>query len=99
MFSELNPNHPLSSANTDNTPAQGQRSFLLGTSIATQRSWKNAEDTWRRRTEWHRIVAWNVAGELAARLKSGDHVHVQGLLIDGRPLQTPSRARPENPLS
>ena len=52
-------------------------------SVATQRSWKNAEGAWQRRTEWHRIVAWNVAGELAARLKSGDHVHVQGRLISG----------------
>jgi single-strand DNA-binding protein len=30
-------------------------------SVATQRSWKNAEDEWVSKTEWHRIaVRWNL---------------------------------------
>jgi single stranded DNA-binding protein len=29
-------------------------------SVATQRSWKNADDEWSTKTEWHRIsVIWN----------------------------------------
>jgi hypothetical protein len=30
-------------------------------SVATQRSWKNADDEWSSKTEWHRIVLiWNL---------------------------------------
>ena len=51
-------------------------------SVATQRSWKNAQGEWQKRTEWHRIVAWSKLGEIAtARLRSGDRVHVQGRLV------------------
>lgn len=51
-------------------------------SVATQRSWKNAEGEWQKRTEWHRVVAWNRVGEqAAARLRSGDHVHIEGRLV------------------
>jgi len=29
-------------------------------SLATQRSWKNADDEWSSKTEWHRVVViWN----------------------------------------
>jgi single-stranded DNA-binding protein len=31
-------------------------------SVATQRSWKNADDEWSSKTDWHRIVViWNQA--------------------------------------
>ena len=51
-------------------------------SIATQRSWKNAEDEWASKTEWHRVVAWNGLGErVAASLHQGDHVLVEGTLV------------------
>jgi hypothetical protein len=30
-------------------------------SVATQRSWKNADDEWSSKTEWHRVVViWNL---------------------------------------
>ena len=30
-------------------------------SVATQRSWKNTDDEWASKTEWHRIcVIWNL---------------------------------------
>jgi hypothetical protein len=48
--------------------------------VATQRAWKNTDGAWQRRTEWHRVVAWNSTGESAARLKTGDHVHIQGCI-------------------
>jgi single-strand DNA-binding protein len=39
-------------------------------SLATQRSWKGADEEWHSKTEWHRIVAWNVSGEyVAAKLR------------------------------
>lgn len=51
-------------------------------SVATQRSWKNADDEWASKTEWHRVVAWNSLGErIAASLHQGDHVFVEGTLV------------------
>jgi len=51
-------------------------------SVATQRSWKNADDEWASKTEWHRVVAWNSLGErVAASLHQGDHILVEGTLV------------------
>lgn len=51
-------------------------------SVATQRSWKNADDEWTSKTEWHRVVAWNSLGErVAASLHQGDHILVEGTLV------------------
>lgn len=51
-------------------------------SVATQRSWKNADDEWASKTEWHRVVAWNSLGErVAASLHQGDHILVEGKLV------------------
>ena len=48
-------------------------------SLATQRSWKGADEEWHSKTEWHRIVAWNGLGEYAAaKLRKGDHIYVEG---------------------
>ena len=36
------------------------RSKFTVLSVATQRSWKNADDEWASKTEWHRVcVMWN----------------------------------------
>jgi hypothetical protein len=38
--------------------SNGSKSTVL--SVATQRSWKNPQDEWSSKTEWHRIcVLWN----------------------------------------
>jgi len=51
-------------------------------SVATQRSWKNAQGEWRSKTEWHRIVAWSSLGErVAAAMRKGDHVLIEGTLV------------------
>ena len=51
-------------------------------SVATQRSWKNADDEWASKTEWHRVVAWNSLVErIAASLRQGDHILVEGTLV------------------
>jgi single-strand DNA-binding protein len=61
---------------------QGKDAAYTVFSVATQRSWKNAQGEWQKRTEWHRVVAWSKLGEIAtAQLRSGDHVHVQGRLV------------------
>ncbi len=51
-------------------------------SLATQRSWKGADEEWHSKTEWHRVVAWNGLGEYAAaKLRKGDHIYVEGVLV------------------
>jgi single-strand DNA-binding protein len=53
-------------------------------SLATQRSWKGADEEWHSKTEWHRVVAWNGLGEYAAtKLRKGDHIYIEGTL-EGR---------------
>jgi hypothetical protein len=40
--------------------AKGNGSKFTVLSVATQRSWKNADDEWSSKTEWHRVVVmWN----------------------------------------
>lgn len=51
-------------------------------SLATQRSWKGADEEWHSKTEWHRVVAWNGLGEYAAtKRRKGDHIYVEGSLV------------------
>jgi single-strand DNA-binding protein len=49
-------------------------------SVATKRSWKNAEGDWESRTEWHRCLAFGKLGDFAAGLKKGAHLQVEGEL-------------------
>jgi single-strand DNA-binding protein len=52
-------------------------------SVATQRSWKNAEDEWVSKTEWHRVCVFQprLAKHVAASIKQGAHVLVEGELV------------------
>jgi single-strand DNA-binding protein len=49
-------------------------------SIATKRSWQDAQQQWQSLTEWHDVVAWNGTATVAAQLKKGNHVRVVGEL-------------------
>ena len=40
--------------------AKGNGSKFTVLSVATQRSWKNANDEWSSKTEWHRIVLYGI---------------------------------------
>ena len=54
-------------------------------SVATQQSWKDANEEWQSKTEWHRVVAFNRLGDsIAGSLHKGDHVLVDGLLISSK---------------
>ena len=54
-------------------------------SIATQQSWKDANDEWQSKTEWHRVVAFNRLGEsIADTLHKGDHILVDGMLVSSK---------------
>jgi single-strand DNA-binding protein len=53
-------------------------------SVATRRSWKNAEGTWESRTDWHRVVCFQRMGESALALHEGDQVFVAGSLVSSK---------------
>jgi len=54
-------------------------------SVATQQSWKDSNDEWQSKTEWHRVVAFNRLGEsIADALRKGDHVLVDGQLVSSK---------------
>jgi single-strand DNA-binding protein len=50
---------------------------------ATQRSWKNAQDEWSSKTEWHRICIFRprLAEYVSQTIKKGEHVLIEGSLI------------------
>ncbi|MGH9864482.1 MAG: single-stranded DNA-binding protein [Candidatus Acidiferrales bacterium] len=52
-------------------------------SVATQRSWKNAQDEWSSKTEWHRVCIFRpqLAEYVATKVRRGSHVLVEGSLI------------------
>ena len=52
-------------------------------SLATQRSWKNADDEWASKAEWHRISIFRprLAEFVAAKIKKGAHVLIEGSLV------------------
>lgn len=52
-------------------------------SVATQRSWKNAEDEWVSKIEWHRVSVFRprLAEHVLAAVKKGSHVLVEGSLV------------------
>ncbi len=49
--------------------------------IATNESYKDKNDEWQQRTEWHSVVVWRGLAERAERdLKKGKLVYVEGKL-------------------
>jgi single-stranded DNA-binding protein len=47
-------------ADPERRQARNNGSKFIVLSVATQRSWKNAEDEWVSKVEWHHIVIiWN----------------------------------------
>jgi single-strand DNA-binding protein len=70
-------------ADPEQRQAKGNGSKFTVLSLATQRSWKNADDEWSSKTEWHRIVLFRprLAENVARTIKKGAHVLVEGSLI------------------
>ncbi len=65
--------------------ARGNGAAFTVLSVATQRSWKNAEEEWTSKVDWHRVVAWNALGErVAETVHKGDLVLVAGRLVSSR---------------
>lgn len=52
-------------------------------SVATQRSWKNTQDEWSSKVEWHRICVFRprLAEYVLSAIKKGSHVLIEGSLV------------------
>ncbi len=63
--------------------SRGNGSKFTVLSVATQRSWKNTQDEWVSKTEWHRVAIFreNLAEYVVENLRKGSHVLVEGSLI------------------
>ena len=61
--------------------ASGAKFTVL--SVATQRSWRNAQDEWVSKTEWHRVAIFRprLAEYVLQSVRKGSHVLVEGSLI------------------
>ncbi len=54
---------------------------VLTISIATNTSWKDQENKFQEKTEWHRVVAWRKLAETIGQYaKKGTRVYVEGKL-------------------
>ncbi len=64
-------------------------------SVATQRSWKNTDDEWASKTEWHRVCVFRprLAEYVSTTIKKGAHVLVEGSLVSTATFPT-SRKKP-----
>lgn len=61
------------------TMESGAKVALL--SLATSENYKDKNDEWQQKTEWHRVIAWNYLAEKAEKqLKKGSKVYVEGVL-------------------
>jgi single-strand DNA-binding protein len=60
--------------------ARNNGSKFIVLSVATQRSWKNAEDEWVSKVEWHRVAIFRprLAEAVLNNIKKGAHVLVEG---------------------
>ena len=52
-------------------------------SVATQRSWKNTEDDWASKTEWHHVSLFRprLAEYVLENVRKGAHILVEGSLV------------------
>jgi single-strand DNA-binding protein len=70
-------------ADPEQRQARSNGSKFTVLSVATQRSWKNAEDEWVSKVEWHRISIFRprLAEYVLSTIKKGAHVLVEGSLV------------------
>jgi single-strand DNA-binding protein len=70
-------------ADPEQRQAKGNGSKFTVLSVATQRSWKNAEDEWASKVEWHRVSIFRprLAEYVLTAIKKGAHVLIEGSLV------------------
>jgi hypothetical protein len=84
--------------------AKGNGAKFTVLSVATQRSWKNAEEEWVSKTEWHRVAIFRtrLAQYVLDNIRKGSHVLVEGqegpghedhLVVHLRRRRAPARPR------
>jgi single stranded DNA-binding protein len=63
------------------TRSNGSKFTVL--SVATRRAWKNAQDKWVSKTEWHRVSIFRprLAEYVVTAVKKGSHIAVEGSLV------------------
>jgi single-strand DNA-binding protein len=59
---------------------QGGRS-VTRLSVATARRYKDSQQQWQEKTQWHTCVAYGSTADYAARIQTGDHVFLEGELV------------------
>jgi single-strand DNA-binding protein len=80
-------------ADPEQRQAKGSGAKFTVLSVATQRSWKNAQDEWASKTEWHRVAIFRprLSEFVLASVKKGAHILVEGSLISST--YTPANGR------
>src|SRR5438128_108841 len=70
-------------ADPEQRQARNNGSKFTVLSVATQRSWKNTEDEWVSKVEWHRVAIFRprLAEAVLNNIKKGAHVLVEGSLV------------------
>jgi single-strand DNA-binding protein len=70
-------------ADPEQRQAKGNGSKFTVLSVATQRSWKNSDDEWVSKTEWHRVSIFRprLAEHVLESIKKGTHLLVEGSLV------------------
>jgi single-strand DNA-binding protein len=65
-------------AHTSSTQSGKSRTKL---SVATTKRYKDAEGSWREKTQWHTCVAYTGTAEYCSRIQTGDQVFIEGELV------------------
>jgi single-strand DNA-binding protein len=69
-------------------------------SVATRRSWKNAQDEWASKTKWHRVAIFRprLSEYVLESIRKGAHVLIEGSLIslDLRPGERQGQESPRD---
>jgi single-strand DNA-binding protein len=70
-------------ADPEQRQAKSNGSKFTVLSVATQRSWKNTDDEWVSKTEWHRVSIFRprLAEHVLESVKKGAHVLIEGSLV------------------
>ena len=82
-------------ADPEQRQAKGNGSKFTVLSVATQRSWKNAEDEWASKVEWHRIAIFRtrLAESVLNTIKRGAPVLIERSLISSTYEQTNGKGK------
>ncbi len=59
---------------------QSQFGAVANLSVATTKNWKDKNEEWQSKTEWHRVVGFGFAADAAGKLCKGNQVFIAGEL-------------------